>query len=253
MKTETKYRLAIVVILGSFLLAAERVLAAPPPGGGGEPEVDPGVSVVVDVIAEGGDATADSYAEGGDAAADSYSEGSESYSEGSSADSYSEGSDSSAYSEGSVSEGGTAESSATGGSGGAGGQSASEQGQSQSATSSVRVGGNNSSFRYNYQEAAKTAAALTTAVCQDGTSLQGVKFGLSKVNQSVFCMYTVTAQLSLGLSASMVCEDGPNYPLCAARKADLFRQGMVLIKRAIDIADEKRHRGLFKKLFRKVW
>ncbi len=108
-------------------------------------------------------------------------------------------------------------------------------------------------LRFNYEEAARTAAVLTAAVCQDGTSVQGVKFGLSKTNQSIFCMYTVTAQLSLALSASMVCEDGPNYPLCAARKSDLFRQGMVLIKRAVDIADEKRHRGLLKKLFKKVW
>jgi len=51
----------------------------------------------------------------------------------------------------------------------------------------------------------------------------------------------------------MVWEDGPDYPSCAQRKADLFRQGMILLKRATDIADEKRHRGLLKKLFKKVW
>ncbi len=77
--------------------------------------------------------------------------------------------------------------------------------------------------------------------------------GLAKEEQAIYCMYVETAQMSFMVSASMVCEDGPNYPACAGRKADLFRQGMILLKRATDIADEKRHRGLLKKLFKKVW
>jgi len=77
--------------------------------------------------------------------------------------------------------------------------------------------------------------------------------GLGKEEQAVYCMYVETAQMSFMVSASMVCEDGPGYPVCEQRKADLFRQGMILLKRATDIADEKRHRGLLKKLFKKVW
>lgn len=77
--------------------------------------------------------------------------------------------------------------------------------------------------------------------------------GLAKEEQAIYCMYVETAQMSFMVSASMVCEDGPDYPSCAQRKADLFRQGMILLKRATDIADEKRHRGLLKKLFKKVW
>ena len=163
MKQETIFKLAVVVILGALILSAQRAFAQQPPCGRNAE-----TCVIVDVVAEGGDAAA----EGGDAVADSYSD--------SSADSYSEGSES--YSEGS-----SAESYAEGGKGGLS-YSASSQGQTQVAGSDVSVGiggsslslgGNNSSFRYDYREAAKTAAALTTAVCQDGTSLQGVKFGPS--------------------------------------------------------------------------
>lgn len=81
--------------------------------------------------------------------------------------------------------------------------------------------------------------------CQD--------IGLAKSEQAIFCMYTVTAQMSFEVSASMVCEDGPAYRLCAAQKAAMFKQGQILLKRATDIADEKRHRGLLKKLARKIW
>jgi hypothetical protein len=90
-----------------------------------------------------------------------------------------------------------------------------------------------------------TAERAFAGDCQD--------VGLAKEEQAIYCMYVETAQMSFMVSASMVCEDGPDYPSCAQRKADLFRQGMILLKRATDIADEKRHRGLLKKLFKKVW
>jgi len=216
-KNPTVFKIAVITIIAALLLSAERILADPP-------EKPADITAVAEAVAE----------------SESYSEGSESYSEGSSSESVS-------YAEG--------------GKGGLS-YSASSQGQSQVAGSDVSVGiggsslslgGNNSSFRYDYREAARTAAALTTAVCQDGTSLQGVKFGISTVNQSTFCMYTVAAQLSLGISASIVCEDGPDYPQCVEEKRALFIQGANLLTDAIRLAERKEHRGLLKRLAGKIW
>lgn len=77
--------------------------------------------------------------------------------------------------------------------------------------------------------------------------------GLAKEEQAIYCMYVETAQMSFMVSASMVCEDGPGYPACEARKAGMFKQGQILLVKATRIADEKQHRGLLKKLFKKVW
>lgn len=77
--------------------------------------------------------------------------------------------------------------------------------------------------------------------------------GLGKEEQAVYCMYVETAQMSFLVSGSMVCEDGPGYPACAALKSAMFKQGQILLVKATNIADEKRHRGLLKKLFKKVW
>jgi len=77
--------------------------------------------------------------------------------------------------------------------------------------------------------------------------------GLGKEEQALFCMYMETAGMSFMVSASIVCEDGPGYPACVARKAGMFKQGQILLVKAAAIADEKRHRGLLKKLARKIW
>lgn len=83
------------------------------------------------------------------------------------------------------------------------------------------------------------------AECQD--------VGLAKEEQAIFCMYMETAKMSFMVSASMVCEDGPDYPACVAKKAGMFKQGQILLVKATAIADKKQHRGLLKKLFQKVW
>ncbi len=77
--------------------------------------------------------------------------------------------------------------------------------------------------------------------------------GLAKEEQALFCMYMVSAQMSFVVSGSMVCEDGPGYPVCVAKKMAMFKQGQILLVKAAAIADEKRHQGLFKKLIRKLW
>jgi len=77
--------------------------------------------------------------------------------------------------------------------------------------------------------------------------------GLSKADQALFCMYTTTAQMSLELSVSIVCEDGPDYLICEQTKKAVFIQGVNQLYKAVLLADKKAHRGLFKKIFRKVW
>ena len=124
MKRETVFKMAIILILGSFILGAERALATPPitPPGQDEPDVveSPPSDVTVWLVS-------DADAEGG-----------------------------------------------------AGGRGGSSFSDSEATGGSARIGNSNttnSSVSYNYEEAAKTAAALTTAVCQDGTSLQGSSSG----------------------------------------------------------------------------
>jgi hypothetical protein len=51
----------------------------------------------------------------------------------------------------------------------------------------------------------------------------------------------------------MYCEDGPNYRRCVDEKRALFVQGANLVAKAVALADDKTHRGLLKRLLRKVW
>lgn len=153
-----------------------------------------------------------------------------------------------------IGEGGDA--SATGGSAAGYGGDAYSAGGDASASSGVRGSGNASnstsvSTSFNYEVAAAAAATLITGVCQDGTSVQGVKFGLSAVSQSVFCMHTTIAQLSLNASYTMQC--GAEDYDCLGDKEFLREKAVRELNAAAISIGERERKGVLKVLFGLVW
>jgi len=124
---------------------------------------------------------------------------------------------------------------------------------------------NNSSYSYKYEEAASQAATLIASVCQDGTSLQGVKFGLSTVKQSLFCMYTTTAQLKFNAALMQDCGmretiakggspiPSPQPTECERSKRGLYLEGIELVDRAVSVADGQNRKGLGRKILGLLW
>lgn len=153
-----------------------------------------------------------------------------------------------------IGEGGDA--SATGGDAAATGGDSSAAGGDASASAGLSDSGNarNSttvSSSYRYEEAAASAATLITGVCQDGTSVQGVKFGLSATTQSVFCMHTTIAQLSINTSLAMQCAEGDHQ--CWGDKEFLREKAVRELNSAAIVISAKERDGVLKKLFGLLW
>jgi hypothetical protein len=153
-----------------------------------------------------------------------------------------------------IGEGGDA--SATGGDASAAGGNATGVGGDAAANAGISDSGNarNStsvSTSYNYEEAARSAATLLVGVCQDGTSVQGVKFGLSTAQQSLFCKFTTLAQLQLSMSNTLQCavEDHD----CWGDKEFLREDAVRNINQAAIVAYREDHEGFAKALFHLVW
>lgn len=108
-----------------------------------------------------------------------------------------------------------------------------------------------SSSSFNYEEASRTAATLLVGVCQDGTSVQGVKFGFSNATQSTFCKYTTLAQLQFSASASMEC--GADDHDCRGDKEFLREDAVRHLNAAAILVAKQDSTGLFKALFNLFW
>lgn len=151
-------------------------------------------------------------------------------------------------------EGGDA--SATGGDASAAGGNATGVGGDATAGAAVSDSGNarNStsvSTSYNYEEAARSAATLLVGVCQDGTSVQGVKFGLSSAQQSMFCKFTTLAQLQFSASGAMQCATEDHD--CWGDKEFLREDAVRNLNQAAIVAYREDHTGFAKALFHLIW
>ncbi len=153
-----------------------------------------------------------------------------------------------------IAEGGAA--SATGGSSDATGGNATGVGGDAAASAGVRGSGNASnstsvSTAFNYEVAAASAATLITGVCQDGTSLQGVKFGMSSATQSVFCKYTTISQLAFQAGRVMQCAEEDHQ--CWGDKEFLREEGVRNLNAAAILVAKDDRTGVFKAIFGWLW
>lgn len=197
---------------------------------------------------DGGEGNGEGNGNGGDSSA---------VSDASAAAAASAASDASAYGTGigvGIAEGGDA--SATGGSAAGYGGDAVGVGGDAAARAGVSGSGNarNStsvSTSFNYEVAAASAATLITGVCQDGTSVQGVKFGMSSATQSVFCKYTTLSQLAFQAGRVMQCAT-EDYQ-CWGDKEFLREEGVRHLNAAAILVAKEDRTGVFKHIFGWLW
>jgi len=199
----------------------------------------------------------DDDSDGGNGNGNGNGGGSDSVSDASATADASAASNASAYGTGigvGIAEGGDA--SATGGSSDATGGNATGVGGDAAASAGVRGSGNANnrtsvSTAFNYEVAAASAATLITGVCQDGTSVQGVKFGMSSATQSVFCKYTTLSQLAFQAGRVMQCAVEDHQ--CWGDKEFLREEGVRNLNQAAILVGKEDRTGVFKAIFGWLW